>query len=215
MKLVTILVSSIFSNFSARATWMTLKCKMVPDFLFISLYVPYFAEHPGELHLSSPSRWRLSPSQALTIIDSLWALYILLTAGKTYPTCKLLYVVSLRKLRFAISILSFIFWNQFPESNIQLVMDIFPEVIPWSSCWKYQQVSQLSSHSNETIRRTPFSVVLVLCAGFLHSGTMSRFFLASLEIEQGPNVIGLTNKRGDWVIAFWKLLLTFVGNSRR
>lgn len=47
-------------------------------------------------------------------------------------------------------------------------------------------------------------------------GSIFSFFLASLEIEQGPIMsYGLTNNLGDWVMAFWKFpqqLLNFLGN---
>ena len=42
-------------------------------------------------------------------------------------------------------------------------MDRFSEASAWSSGWEYQQVSWLSSLSNATIRREPFSAVLVMC----------------------------------------------------
>ena len=118
---------------------------------------------------SRPQAGQNSSSRVLRIINSLWTLYILLTAGKTYRSCKLSYLVSLKKLIFAMTIISFILWNVFLESNIELAMDRFPKAIPWSGGWEYQQVSWLSSHSNESIRRESFSAVLVIYAGFLHS----------------------------------------------
>ena len=60
---------------------MALKSETFPDLMFISVYVPHFAECPGESQLPSPSRSRLFPPRGL-ITDSLWASYMLLTAGK-------------------------------------------------------------------------------------------------------------------------------------
>ena len=104
---------------------MTLKSIISIDLIFTSAYIPYFAEYSGELHVLSRSRSKLSFSRAVRIINPLWALCMLLTAGKTYRSFKLSCVVSLKKLTFAMPINFFIYLNVFSESKIDFVMDRF------------------------------------------------------------------------------------------
>ena len=171
LSLKSLTVTFIFAEIPAWAIWLILKSKIFPKLLFISVYVLYFAKYPEEL-----SRSRLSSSRGLRIVESLWALwalYMLLTAGKTYRSCKLSHVVSLKKLTFVMLIIPFVLWNVLPQSNIELVMDRFPEVISWSSDWEYQQVSWLYLYP-VTIRTEPFSNVLIISTGFLHSWQKTR-----------------------------------------
>ena len=68
-------------------------------------------------------------------------------------------MVPLKKLTFAMSIIALILSIVSRESNIEFAMDRFSEAIPWNSGWEYRQVSWLSLHTNEIIRRETFSIV--------------------------------------------------------
>ena len=70
--------------------------------------------------------------------------YVINCRKGAHRSSKLLYVVSLKKLTFAMSTISFILWNILSESNNELIMDRFPEAISWSIGWEYQQMSWLS-----------------------------------------------------------------------
>ena len=130
--------SSTFAEFPAWATWMALR------FDVHKCVCSTLRRMSGGIATPVPNQVKTLFFARFNYRFFMGVVYVINCRKGAHRSSKLSFVVSLKKLTFAMSIISFILWNILPESNIELIMDRFPEAISWSIGWEYQQMSWLS-----------------------------------------------------------------------